>query len=88
MRAAALAVVPAVLNQMLYKDDEEYEKINDREKDTNYLFKLGDGYWLKIPKGRALSLFGSFAQRTDRAIRGEENAYAGFINTSHRPICS
>ena len=48
----------SLLNALLYQDDDEWDDLRDSDKDTNYMFKLGNGYWLKIPKGRELSLLG------------------------------
>jgi hypothetical protein len=81
IRAAVLGVLPSLLNALLYDDDDEYQLIDDRTKDTYYLFKMGDGVWAKIPKGRVLSLFGSASQRLLRAAKGENGAFAGFVET-------
>jgi ppGpp synthetase/RelA/SpoT-type nucleotidyltranferase len=83
LRAAAMGIVPSLLNAMLYDDDDEYKLIDDRTKDTYYLLKMGDGIWAKVPKGRALSVFGSGAQRLLRAARGERDAFAGFIGNMY-----
>lgn len=81
LRVSALGVAPSLLNEMVYNDDPEYKQLQDNVKDTNFVFKLGNGEWAKIPKGRVLSLFGSTAQRTYRAAQGEENAFAGLVKT-------
>ena len=44
----------------------------DSDKDTNYLFKLRDGLWLKIPKGRTLSLMGMAADRAGDLLKGDK----------------
>ena len=72
IKAAALGILPSVINAMMYMGDPDYDELNDREKDINYLFKIGDNQWIKIPKGRVLSLFGATAQRTMRALSGEK----------------
>ncbi len=79
LKISAFGIAPSVLNEMLYLNDPEYQRINDREKDINFLFKIGDGEFVKIPKGRVLSLFGSAAQRGLRAASGQKDAYAGYI---------
>jgi hypothetical protein len=81
-RCALLGIVPGLLNELLHRgteEEEEYEMLNDRDKETNYVFSIGDGVWAKIPKGRAVSIFGSAAQRTARMAKGDEDAWAGFI---------
>lgn len=81
VRAAALGIAPSLLNALLYNDDDEWEDLRDSDKDTNYMFKLGNGYWLKIPKGRELSLLGITADRVADAVRGEDVDILSTINT-------
>lgn len=74
--------------------DEDYEALPDYIKDNYYIFKLGDNAdyddgtgavisvggskFLRIPKGRALSIFGSAARRTIELAEGDENAFEGY----------
>lgn len=81
VRAAALGIAPSLLNALLYNDDDEWEDLRDSDKDTNYMFKLGNGYWLKIPKGRELSVFGIAADRVYDALRGEDVDVLSTVNT-------
>ncbi|MFA5423518.1 MAG: LPD38 domain-containing protein [Phycisphaerae bacterium] len=63
-RVAALGILPSVINALLYSGDDEWEReITDRDKNRYYMFKLGDGYWLQIPKGREVSLFGAISNQ-------------------------
>ena len=80
-RAAALGIAPSLINDLLYKDDEEWEELRDSDKDTNYMFKLKDGMWLKIPKGRELSVLGIAADRVGDALQGEEVDIRATLNT-------
>lgn len=80
-RAVALGIAPSLLNALLYHDDDEWDDLRDSDKDTNYMFKLGNGYWLKIPKGRELSLLGITADRVADAVRGEDVDILSTINT-------
>ena len=80
-RAAALGIAPSLINALLYHDDEEWEELRDSDKDTNYMFKLKDGLWLKIPKGRELSVLGIAADRVGDAIRGEDVDIRATLNT-------
>lgn len=80
-RAVALGIAPSLLNALLYRDDDEWDDLRDSDKDTNYMFKLGNGYWLKIPKGRELSLLGITADRVADAVRGEDVDILSTINT-------
>lgn len=81
VRAAALGIAPALLNSLLYHDDEEWDELRDSDKDTNYMFKLGNGTWLKIPKGRELSLLGITADRIGDAVHGKDVDLIATINT-------
>ena len=80
-RAAALGIAPSLINALLYHDDEEWEELRDSDKDTNYMFKLKDGLWLKIPKGRELSVLGIAADRVGDALQGEEVDIRATLNT-------
>ena len=80
-RAVVLGIAPSLLNALLYHDDDEWDDLRDSDKDTNYMFKLGNGYWLKIPKGRELSLLGITADRVADAMRGEDVDILSTINT-------
>ena len=80
-RAAALGIAPSLINALLYHDDEEWEELRDSDKDTNYMFKLKDGLWLKMPKGRELSVLGIAADRVGDAIRGEDVNIRATLNT-------
>ena len=80
-RAAALGIAPSLINALLYHDDEEWEELRDSDKDTNYMFKLKDGLWLKISKGRELSVLGIAADRVGDAIRGEDVDIRATLNT-------
>jgi len=82
IKATALGIAPSLINSLIYEDDEEFDKITNRNKDTYFLFKIGQDQWAKIPKGRVVSLLGNAAQRTLRTVKDEEDAWADFINTS------
>lgn len=72
LRAAGLGVAPAILSAVMYGDDDEYKDIQDYQKDQYYLIKAGDGKWIRIPKGRAVSLFESAARRGIDKSKGEK----------------
>ena len=81
IRAILLGMIPALLNGLIYDDDDDYASLPQYYKDQYYLFKVGDNNFIKIPKGRVLSIFGSTAQRTYNAAQGEENAFKGYKDT-------
>lgn len=81
VRAAAFGVAPALLNALIYQDDKDWDDLRDSDKDTNYLFKIGDGMWLKLPKGRELSVLGMTGQRVSDMVKGKEVDWGDFIAT-------
>ena len=81
VKATLLGVVPSVLNHLLLDDDEEYNDLPDYVKDTYFLFKIGEDKFLRIPKGRVLSIFGSAARRTLEYSEGDKEAFDGFKDT-------
>lgn len=82
LKAAALGMVPTIINELLYGDDEEWDELRDSDKDTNYMFKIGDSKWLKIPKGRAISLLGMTADRSMDVIQGEKVDLGSTLETA------
>jgi len=82
VKAAALGIAPALLNALLFGDEEDWDDLKDRDKDVYYLFKIGDSVWLKLPKGRTLSLLGMAADRAIDLAKGEKVDWAGFIDTA------
>lgn len=81
LKATIMAIAPSVLNHMLLDDDEDYQKLPQSTKDLYYLFKYDDGKFIRIPKGRFLSIFGSVARRMIEKFQGQEDAWKGFGNT-------
>ena len=75
-QAAIFGIAPAVFNELAFgtgdDNDEEYEAIPDYIKDNYYIIKTGDGNFVRIPKGRVFSVFGSAARRTIEMMEGEE----------------
>lgn len=86
VKAIMLGIAPAVLNHMLFglgdDKDDEYQALPDYIKDNYYLIKYGDGAFIRIPKGRMLSVFGSSAIRTLETIEGKENAFDGWFTNA------
>lgn len=80
-RCAALGIVPAVLNYLWAGDEEDYDQIRNSDKNLNYLIPLGDGKWVKIPRGRVLSVFASMAHGGVRAAKGEDLQVMDIIET-------
>lgn len=85
-KAALFGLAPVLLNRLLYGDDDEWDKLKDRDKDIYYLFKIGDGMWLKLPKGRALSLIGMSSDRVIKMAEGDDADWGGFLNTAANQV--
>ena len=81
VRATLLGIAPSLLNRLLYRDDNEWKRLRDSDKDTNYMFKLGNGIWLKIPKGRELSVLGITASRITDLAQGSKVDWQDYIAT-------
>lgn len=90
IKAIALGVAPAAFNELVFGSgddkDEEYEALPDYIKDNYYLFKTDDGTFIRIPKGRALSVFGSAARRAIEYYNGEEDAWNGYLTNTWNQI--
>lgn len=79
IKAAALGILPELLNGLLYRDDDEWDDIPDQTKSNYYLFKLGDGYWTKIPRGRALAVFSAGATYAQEKAKGNDPKFSDVI---------
>lgn len=80
-KAAIFGIAPALLNELIYREDDEWDDMRQSDKDTNYMFKIKDGLWLKIPKGRALSIFGMLGGRGVNIAQGDYEDFADFLKT-------
>ena len=69
---AVAGIGPQIFNEMLYGDDEEYQKLTDREKDNNFIIMSGDKAF-KIPTGRMVNVFSAAARRTVEAAQGNRD---------------
>lgn len=89
-KAVMLGMVPALLNDLLFgfgdDQDEEYEALPDYIKDNYYLFKTSEGNFIRIPKGRMISVLGSSARRTLEMASGEEKAFEGYLKNASDQI--
>ncbi len=71
MKATTFGILPAVLNHLLLSGDEDYEDLPEYIKDQYYLYKYDDGKFIRIPKGRATSIFGDVARRFIYLLKGQ-----------------
>lgn len=87
-KAFAIGMLPAILNHLFLGDDEEYEALPDYIKDNYYLFKTGEGEFIRIPKGRMISVLGSAARRSLELASGEEDAFEGYLKNASSQVGS
>lgn len=81
VKALAVGISVGLLNDLLNGDDEDYENLNQRDKDNNYILRIGEGRFLKLPKGRVVAALGTIASRTKASMQGDEKAWEGTVGT-------
>lgn len=81
-KATAFQVVPAIINGILLKDDKDYEDLPEYTKDNYYLFKIGEGKFFRIPKGRVSSVIGGIARRGLETEEGKDVDWKALIDTT------
>lgn len=77
LSAAIWGILPQILNELMWWDDDEWKDIPASTKSNYYLIKLpgkffGDGYWIKIPKGRAVAVLGTLTVYGKEKLDGED----------------
>lgn len=85
-KAAMFGIAPTLINDALHGDEEEYKDLPEYQKDNYYLLR-GKGWYqlpnkdvyIRIPKGRAMSVIGSAYRRTKDYASGKKDAYNGFL---------
>jgi hypothetical protein len=68
------AGLPALLlNHLLWDDDDEYEELSDYVKQNYYIVaKFGDGQFVRIPKGRMVSVIQNAFEQMENLITGND----------------
>ena len=72
LKAALINLPPLLLNGLMHGDDDEWDDIPANTKANYYLIKIGNGYWIKIPKGRAIAVLSTAAVYTQEKQKGED----------------
>lgn len=78
---SVLGFAPMVINEALNHDAPNWDDIRDSDKDVNWLIHVGEGKYLKIPKGRDISVIGMGADRLADVLRGEKVDVGGTLAT-------
>lgn len=81
VRSVMLGIAATALNDLLHDDDEDYNNLSDYVKENNYVLSFGDGNFLKIPKGRVVSVFGGAYLRSKWYAQGDEDAWEGYLSS-------
>lgn len=89
-KATAFGVAPALFNDLMFGNgedkDKDYEALPNYIKDNYYLIKTDGNNFIRIPKGRSLSVFGSFARRGLEYMDGDTEAFNGFLENVNNQI--
>lgn len=76
LKAALINLPPLLLNGLMHGDDDEWDDIPANAKANYYLINagklFGNGYWIKIPKGRAIAVLSTAAVYTQEKQKGED----------------
>lgn len=91
LKAGLFGILPGVFNELVFGGDDDdkdkdYEALPDYIKDNYYLVKMENGEFIRIPKGRMLSVFGSSARRTIEYLNGEDDAFEGFLKNAYTQV--
>lgn len=75
----ALAGLPAmILNGLLWEDDDDYEELSDYVKQNYYIVgKYGDGNFIRIPKGRMITVVQEGLNQMTNLVTGNDEADLG-----------
>ena len=76
LKAALINLPPLLLNGLMHGDDDDWDDIPANTKANYYLINagklFGNGYWIKIPKGRAIAVLSTAAVYTQEKQKGED----------------
>jgi hypothetical protein len=76
LKAALINLPPLLLNGLIHGDDDDWDDIPANTKANYYLINagklFGNGYWIKIPKGRAIAVLSTAAVYTQEKQKGED----------------
>ena len=85
LKCMAVGLSVGLVNDLINGDDEEYQKLRQSDKDNYYLLPVGEKF-IKIPKGRVVAFFGSFADRSKQLINGEEGAFDDWMSSAAQMV--
>ena len=66
-------LTPYILSQLIWNDDDDYEELSDYVKNNYYiLWKNNDGTFIRIPKGRVLSVIQNLFKQGLDTLKGKK----------------
>lgn len=71
-KASIFGILPSLLNELLWHDDDDYEELSDSVKNKYYVFKLGDTLY-KIPKGHITRVISAIPETTFRGTLDDKS---------------
>lgn len=72
--AGLASQIPSLVNDLIWDDDEDYQDLSQYIKDDYYVFKVGDGKFFRIPKGRTVAAIQYAAKQMENAMTGDDVA--------------
>lgn len=79
-KAILIGMLPMLFNSLMYDDDEDYNDLREEDKENNYLIKLPNGTFIKLPRGRVASVIAGLANRTLKMAKGEDADWEGYAS--------
>lgn len=73
-----LTVVMALFNRRDDEAEKAYNNLSQYMKNNNYVFYIGSGEFIKIPKAREMALLNTVLERTTDAMLGDKDAFYQF----------
>ncbi len=64
-KAALWGMLPSLINELIYSDDEDYQNLYDRDKDMNYLIKVDGTAVLEILNSMGINILDDIIPPTD-----------------------
>ena len=87
VRWTIAGLAPTLLMGMIWDDDEDYEELSDYIKNNYYILgKYDNGKFIRIPKGRVVSVLQNFFQNVINGSSGKEIDLDGFIDLLNNNI--
>lgn len=81
VRWTIAGLLPTLLMNMVWGDDDDYEELSDYVKNNYYIIgKYDNGEFIRIPKGRVVSVLQSFFQNVLNGANGKEIDLKGFAD--------